>query len=67
LTTALGANPNSGGTSSTQTNGGNLHQSPSWAPSLVQVIQGNAELDQSKCKTGMKKLMKMKTQKRRRN
>jgi hypothetical protein len=34
------------GTSSTQTNGGNPHQSPLRAPSPAQVIQGNAELNQ---------------------
>jgi hypothetical protein len=36
----------SGGTSSTQANGGALHQSPLQAPSPAQVIQGDPELDQ---------------------
>jgi hypothetical protein len=45
-TTALGSSQNGGGTSSTQTNGGALHQSPLQAPSPAQVIQGDPELDQ---------------------
>jgi hypothetical protein len=45
-TTAPGNNQNGGGTNSTQANGGNPHQSPLWAPSPPQVIQGNIELDQ---------------------
>jgi hypothetical protein len=45
-TTAPRSSHNFGGTSSTQTNGGTLHQSPLWAPSLIQTIQDNAELEQ---------------------
>jgi hypothetical protein len=45
-TTAPSASQIGGGTSSTQSNGGNLHQSSLWAPLLAQVIQGNAELNQ---------------------
>jgi hypothetical protein len=45
-TTAPGASQNGGGTNSTQTNGGNLHQSPLQAPSPAQVIQGNTEFNQ---------------------
>jgi hypothetical protein len=45
-TTIAGSSQNSGGTSSTQTNGGAPHQSPLRAPSPIQVIQGNAESDQ---------------------
>jgi hypothetical protein len=45
-TTVPSSNQNGGGTSSTQTNGGALHQSPLRAPSLAQVIQGDTELDQ---------------------
>jgi hypothetical protein len=45
-TTATGSSQNGGGTSSTQTNRGDPHQSPLRAPSPVQVIQGNVEFDQ---------------------
>jgi hypothetical protein len=45
-TTAPRSSHNLGGTNSTQTNGGAPHQSLLWAPSLIQVIQDNAELDQ---------------------
>jgi hypothetical protein len=45
-TTTAGSNQNGGGTSSTQTNGGAPLQSPSRAPSPVQVIQANAEFNQ---------------------
>jgi hypothetical protein len=45
-TTAVGSSQNGGGTRSIQTNGGALHQSPLWAPSLVQVIQGDIKLEQ---------------------
>jgi hypothetical protein len=45
-TTELGSSHNLEGTSSTQTNGGALHQSLLWAPSLIQVIQDNVELEQ---------------------
>jgi hypothetical protein len=45
-TTELGSSQNLEGTSSTQTNGGALHQSLLWAPSLIQVIQDNIELEQ---------------------
>jgi hypothetical protein len=45
-TTAVGSSQNVGGVSSTQTNEGVPHQSPSWAPSSIQVIQGNDELKQ---------------------
>jgi hypothetical protein len=44
-TTAPVANQNGGGTSSTQTNGANPHQSPPQAPSLAPVIQCNTEPD----------------------
>jgi hypothetical protein len=42
-TTAAGSSQNSRGASSTQTNGGALHQSPLRAPSPAHVIQGDAE------------------------
>jgi hypothetical protein len=45
-TTTTGTSQNSGGASSTQTNGGDKHQSPPRAPSSLQVIQGDTELDQ---------------------
>jgi hypothetical protein len=45
-TTSLGSSQNGGGTSSTQTNGGALHQSPLQVASPAQVIQGDPELDQ---------------------
>jgi hypothetical protein len=45
-TTIGGSSQNGGGTSSTQTNGGAPHQSPQWAPSSIQVIQGNVQLEQ---------------------
>jgi hypothetical protein len=45
-TTAPGASQNDRGTSSTQTNRGNPHQSPLQEPSPAQVIQGDAEPDQ---------------------
>jgi hypothetical protein len=45
-TSALGASHNGGGTSSTQTNGGNSLQSPLWAPLPAQVIKGDAKPDQ---------------------
>jgi hypothetical protein len=38
------------GTSSTQTNGGTLHQSPSRVPLPIQVIQENTELEQIQLK-----------------
>jgi hypothetical protein len=46
MSTIAGSSQNVGGTSSTQNNRCALHQSPPRAPSLVRVIQGNAELDQ---------------------
>jgi hypothetical protein len=49
-TTAAGSSQNTGGTSSTQTNGGTPHQLLSWAPSPIQVIQGNAEPGQIQVK-----------------
>jgi hypothetical protein len=45
-TIVVGSSQNGGCTSSTQTNGGDPHQSPSRALSLVQVGQGDTELDQ---------------------
>jgi hypothetical protein len=45
-TTAVASSQNGGGTSSTQTNGGASHQSPQRAPSLIQGIQGNVQLEQ---------------------
>jgi hypothetical protein len=45
-TTAVGSSQNTRGASSTQTNGGAPHQSPSQAPSPIQVIQENVELEQ---------------------
>jgi hypothetical protein len=45
-TTVAGSSQNGGGSSSAQTNGGVPHQSPPWAPSPVQVIQANVELEQ---------------------
>jgi hypothetical protein len=45
-TIAPGSSHNLKGTSSTQTNGGVPHQSPPRAPSLIQIIQDNAELEQ---------------------
>jgi hypothetical protein len=44
--TTTGSRQNGEGTSSTKTNGGDLHQSPPRAPPLVQVIQGDAKFDQ---------------------
>jgi hypothetical protein len=41
-----GSSQNAEGTSSTQTNGGESHQSPLRAPSPIQVIQGKVELEQ---------------------
>jgi hypothetical protein len=46
LTIAAVSNQDSGGASSTQTNGGDPHQSPPRALSPVQVVQGDAEFDQ---------------------
>jgi hypothetical protein len=45
-TTAAGSSQNTGGANSTQTNRGASHQLPSRAPSLIQVIQGNAKIEQ---------------------
>jgi hypothetical protein len=45
-TTTAGSSQNIGGSSSTQTNGGLPHQSPLWAPSPIQVIQGNTKPEQ---------------------
>jgi hypothetical protein len=45
-TTAAGSSQNGEGASSTQTNGGAPHQSPLRAPSPIQVIQPDVELDQ---------------------
>jgi hypothetical protein len=45
-TTVAGTSQNGGGASSTQTNGGDQHQSPLRAPSPLQVIQGDPELIQ---------------------
>jgi hypothetical protein len=45
-TTAADSSQNGGGTSSTQTNGVAPHQSTPRAPSLIQVNQGDVELDQ---------------------
>jgi hypothetical protein len=45
-TTASGSSQNVEGASSIQTNGGAPHQSPLQAPSPMQVIQENAELEQ---------------------
>jgi hypothetical protein len=45
-TTTADSSHNDGGTSSTQTNGGDLHQSPPRAPSPIHVIQGDAKFDQ---------------------
>jgi hypothetical protein len=45
-TIAAGSSQNGGGTNSTQTNGGDPHQSPPRAPSPVQVIQGDTKFDQ---------------------
>jgi hypothetical protein len=44
--TVVGSSQHGGGTSSTQTNGGDPRQSPPRAPSPVQDVQGDAELDQ---------------------
>jgi hypothetical protein len=44
--TVVGSSQNGGGASSTQTDGGALHQSPLWAPLSVQVIQGDVDLEQ---------------------
>jgi hypothetical protein len=44
-TTAAGSSQNGRGASSTQTNGGDPHQSPLRAPSPVQAVQGNIEFD----------------------
>jgi hypothetical protein len=49
-TTTAGSSQNVGGTSSTQTNGGAPHQSPPQAPSSIQFIQGNVELEQIQVK-----------------
>jgi hypothetical protein len=46
FTIVVGSNQNRGGTSSTQTNGGAPQQPPPWAPSPIQVIQGDTELEQ---------------------
>jgi hypothetical protein len=46
FTTAAGSSQNGGGTSSTQTNRGDPHQSPPRALPLVQDVQGNGELNQ---------------------
>jgi hypothetical protein len=43
-TTAAGSSKNIEGASSTQTNEGAPHQSPSQAPLPIQVIHGNVEL-----------------------
>jgi hypothetical protein len=45
FTTVAGSSQNDGGGSSTQTNGGNPHQSPLRALSPVHVLQGDAEFD----------------------
>jgi hypothetical protein len=45
-TTITGSSQNGRGTSSTQTNGGAPHQSPPRAPSSIQVIEGDVELNQ---------------------
>jgi hypothetical protein len=45
-TTTVGSSQNVGGASSTQTNRGALHQSPLRAPSPIQVIQEDADLEQ---------------------
>jgi hypothetical protein len=45
-TTIVGSCQNGRGTSSTQTNGGDLRQSPPRVLSLVKVLQGDAEFDQ---------------------
>jgi hypothetical protein len=45
-TIAAGSSQNGECTSSTQTNGGDPRQSPPRVPSLVQDVQGDAELDQ---------------------
>jgi hypothetical protein len=45
-TTATGSSQIGGGVSSTQPNRGALHQSPPQAPSPIQVIQGDAKLEQ---------------------
>jgi hypothetical protein len=45
-TTVVGLSQNIKGTNSTQTNGDALHQSPLRVPSLIQVIQENADLKQ---------------------
>jgi hypothetical protein len=45
-TTAAGSSQNGGGTSSTQTNGGDPCQSPLRARLPVQVIQGDTKFDQ---------------------
>jgi hypothetical protein len=44
--TTPGSSQNDGGASSTQTNGGTSHQSPPRAPSPLQVIQDNTDLEQ---------------------
>jgi MoxR-like ATPase len=45
-TAATGSSQHVGGSSSTQTNEGAPHQSPSWAPSPIQVIQEHTVLEQ---------------------
>jgi hypothetical protein len=45
-TTVVGSSQNGGGTSSTQSNGGDPGQSPLWALSPVQVNQGDTKLNQ---------------------
>jgi hypothetical protein len=45
-TTPTGSRKNTGGTGSTQTNGGILHQSPPRASSPIQIIQEHAKLKQ---------------------
>jgi hypothetical protein len=42
-TVAAGSSQNTEGNGSTQINGSALHQLPLWAPSPLQVIQGNIE------------------------
>jgi hypothetical protein len=45
-TTTVASSQNGGGVGSTQTNGGAPQQSPLWAPSPIQVIQEDMELEQ---------------------
>jgi hypothetical protein len=42
----VGSSQNGGGANSTQTNGGDPHQSPPRVLSPVQVVQGDTEFDQ---------------------